>query len=100
MKATDKQVSGDHYKDMTIQPVDYIHKNGLSFLEGNVIKYITRHRTKGGRADVEKALHYCELLLQLEYGAAEEAEPIVIAWPSPKRRGRPPGAKNKKRKTK
>lgn len=68
MKATDTQVGGTHYKDMPIQPVEYIHKNGLSFLEGNVVKYITRHRSKNGRADVEKALHYCQLILQLEYG--------------------------------
>lgn len=99
MKATDKQVGGDHYKDMAIQPVEYIHGNKLSFLEGNIVKYITRHKTKGGRADVEKALHYCELLLQLEYGVEEE-EPIVIVVPPAKRRGRPPGAKNKRRKVK
>ena len=99
MKATDRQIGGDHYKDMAIQPVEYIHSNKLSFLEGNIVKYITRHRTKGGRADVEKALHYCELLLQLEYGVEEE-EPIVIVVPTAKRRGRPPGAKNKKRKVK
>jgi hypothetical protein len=68
MKATDTQVGGTHYKDMPIQPVEYIHKNGLSFLEGNVVKYITRHKTKNGKADVEKALHYCQLILQLEYG--------------------------------
>lgn len=100
MKATDKQIGGDHYKDMAVQPVEYIHGNKLSFLEGNIVKYITRHRTKGGRADVEKALHYCELLLQLEYGVEEEAEPIVIVVPTAKRRGRPPGSKNKKRKVK
>lgn len=96
-KATEKQVGGTHYKDMAIQPVEYIHKNGLSFLEGNIVKYITRHKTKGGRADVEKALHYCELLLQLEYGVAE---PIVIVVPTAKRRGRPPGSKNKNKKGK
>jgi hypothetical protein len=93
MKATDKQVGGSHYKDMPIQPVQYIHANGLSFLEGNVVKYITRHKTKNGKADVEKALHYCQLILELVYGN-EQAEP-----PKP-RRGRPPGSNNKKRKTK
>jgi hypothetical protein len=71
MKATDTQVGGTHYKDMPIQPVEYIHKNGLSFLEGNVVKYITRHKTKNGKADVEKALHYCQLILQLEYGEGQ-----------------------------
>lgn len=66
-KATEVQVGGSHYKDMPIQPVEYIHANGLSFLEGNVVKYISRHKTKNGRADVEKARHYCDLILQLEY---------------------------------
>ena len=100
MNATDTQVGGSHYKDMPIQPVEYIHANGLSFLEGNVVKYITRHRTKGGKADVEKALHYCQLILELVYN--EVSEPVVITVPEPPkpRRGRPPGAKNKKRKAK
>jgi len=100
MKATDKQIGGSHYKDMPIQPVQYIHANGLSFLEGNVVKYITRHQTKGGKADVQKALHYCQLILQLVYG--EVSEPVVITVPEPpkRKRGRPPGVKNKKRKTK
>lgn len=64
----DKQVGGDHYKTMKIQPIEYIVANNLSFLEGNVIKYITRHKAKGGKADVEKVIHYCELILQTEYG--------------------------------
>lgn len=64
----DKQIGGDHYKTMKIQPIEYIVANNLSFLEGNVIKYITRHKAKGGKADVEKVIHYCELILQTEYG--------------------------------
>jgi hypothetical protein len=75
-KATDIQVGGSHYKDMAIQPVEYIHANKLTFLEGNVVKYITRHRAKNGRKDVEKALHYCQLILQLEYG--ENTQPDVM----------------------
>jgi len=71
VKATDTQIGGSHYKDMPIQPVTYIHANKLSFLEGNVVKYITRHKAKNGRADVEKALHYCQLILELEYGNAD-----------------------------
>jgi hypothetical protein len=67
MKALDKQVGGDHYKNLPVQPVVYIHANQLSFLAGNVVKYITRHKAKNGRADVEKAIHYCQLILQLEY---------------------------------
>ena len=62
------QIGGDHYKDCGIQPVEYIHANKLDYFEGNVIKYITRHRTKGqGKKDVEKAIHYAQLILALEY---------------------------------
>ena len=67
-EATEKQIGGDHYKDCQIQPVDYIHGNGLNFLEGNVVKYITRHRKKGsGPQDIRKVIHYAELILELEY---------------------------------
>lgn len=65
--ALDKQVSGDHYKDCGIQPIEYIHANGLSYLEGNVIKYTTRHSKKNGKQDILKAIHYLELILEMEY---------------------------------
>ena len=62
------QVGGDHYKDCGIQPVEYIHANKLDYFEGNVIKYITRHRTKGqGKKDIEKVIHYAQLIFALEY---------------------------------
>jgi hypothetical protein len=64
--ALDKQVGGDHYKDLKIQPVQYIHANNMPYLEGNVVKYITRWRNKNGLADLEKAKHYIELIIQLE----------------------------------
>ena len=57
-----------HYKDCAIQPVDYIVENNLDFLEGNVVKYITRHRTKGGIEDIKKVIHYAELILEKKYG--------------------------------
>ena len=64
----DKQIGGDHYKDCKIQPVEYIHANQLDYFEGNVIKYVTRHRTKGeGKKDIEKAIHYAQLILELYY---------------------------------
>ena len=67
--ATDRQVGGDHYKTCKIQPVDYIVENNLTFLEGNVVKNITRHRRKGeGVRDIEKVIHYCELILEKDYG--------------------------------
>ena len=74
MSALDKQVSGKHYKDCVIQPVEYIHANGLPFIEGNVVKYITRWRDKGGLDDLKKVIHYVELLIELEGKAKNVAE--------------------------
>ena len=64
--ALDVQVAGDHYKKLKIQPVEYIHANGIGYFEGNVIKYVTRWKAKNGLADLEKAKHYIELLIELE----------------------------------
>jgi hypothetical protein len=66
MNATDKQVGGNHYKDLPIQPIEYIHANAMGYMEGNVVKYISRWRKKNGIADLEKAKHYIELLIELE----------------------------------
>lgn len=68
VSALNKQVSGEHYKKMIIQPVEFIVKNNLSFLEGNVIKYVCRHRSKNGIEDLNKAIHYLELAKELYYG--------------------------------
>lgn len=64
--ALDKQVDGNHYKDQAIQPVEYIHANNIGYMEGNVIKYVSRWRSKNGIKDLEKAKHYIELLIELE----------------------------------
>jgi hypothetical protein len=66
MSALDIQISGDHYKDMPIQPAQYIHANAMGYFEGNVVKYVSRWRKKNGIADLEKAKHYIDLLIQLE----------------------------------
>ena len=65
--ALQKQVNGDHYKSMHIQPVEFIVANEIGFLEGNVIKYICRHQAKHGADDIKKAIHYCELILAMHY---------------------------------
>ena len=62
-----KQIGGDHYKKMVVQPSDYIVKNNLGWYEGNIVKYITRHSVKGGKQDVEKVIHYAELLIKEKY---------------------------------
>jgi hypothetical protein len=66
MSALKQQVSGSHYKDKVIQPVEYIHLNNIGYMEGNVIKYVSRWRDKGGIADLQKAKHYIDLLIELE----------------------------------
>ena len=66
MSALQNQVGGQHYKDKAIQPVEYIHLNHLGYCEGNVVKYISRWRQKNGIADLEKATHYLEMLIELE----------------------------------
>jgi Cdc6-like AAA superfamily ATPase len=53
---------------MKVQPVEFIHANSVPYMEGNVIKYISRHKSKNGAGDVRKAIHYCQLILELEYG--------------------------------
>jgi len=62
----DVQVAGSHYKNMKIQPVEYIHANGLGYFEGNVVKYVSRWRSKNGVKDLEKAKHYIDLLIELD----------------------------------
>jgi hypothetical protein len=67
MSTYNKQVGGSHYKDMAIQPADFINKNNLQFAEGNAIKYICRHRSKGKLQDIEKAIHYLEMIKERDY---------------------------------
>lgn len=67
-RALDKQEGGNHYKNMVIQPIEFISKNNLSFIVGNVIKYACRARSKNGIEDLRKAKHYLELEAELTYG--------------------------------
>lgn len=72
MSALNEQIGGSHYQ-LPIQPVEFIHKNGIGYCEGNVIKYVARHRSKNGKADLLKARHYIDLLIELEYGSTDAA---------------------------
>ena len=67
MGALDKQEGGGHYKAFKIQPIEFIHSNGIPYMEANVIKYVCRHREKNGLQDLRKAIHYLEMLIELEY---------------------------------
>ena len=69
-KATEIQVGGSHYNRYAIQPTEFIHKNEIPFIEGNIIKYIIRHRHKNGLEDLKKARHYIDLLIEFDYKEA------------------------------
>jgi hypothetical protein len=65
MSANDSQIGGNHYKGKAIQPWDYIVANNLGYLEGNVVKYISRWKEKGGIDDLRKVVHYAEKLIEV-----------------------------------
>ena len=67
-QSLEKQVGGKHYRNMKIQPAEFINENKLLFAEGNAIKYICRHKFKNGAEDIRKVIHYAELLLEMKYG--------------------------------
>ena len=62
-----EQVDGNHYKGMKIQPAEFINENHLEFVEGNAIKYICRHRKKGKEKDIDKAIHYLQMIKERDY---------------------------------
>ena len=65
MKTTDKQIDGDHYKNMPLQPWEIIEKNGLDYWEGAALKYLLRWRKKDGVIDLDKIIHYIEHIKSL-----------------------------------
>lgn len=75
MSALTEQEGGNHYKDMPIQPVEYIHRNGLGFIEGCVVKYVSRWRKKGGLEDLRKARHFLDMMIEIE----ERGAPLSFA---------------------
>lgn len=73
MRDKQKQVAGDHYSRMAIQPIDFIMENDLDYLQGNAVKYIVRHKMKGSPVDdLRKAIHYCEMMIDRELENAEK----------------------------
>lgn len=57
----DKEVGGTHYSDMKIEPIELIEAFNLNFIQGNIVKYVSRYKSKGGTQDLEKAMHYCDI---------------------------------------
>ena len=66
-ESLDKQIGGKHYRNMKIQPAEFVNENKLLFAEGNAIKYICRHQSKGKADDIKKAIHYLEMILERDY---------------------------------
>lgn len=79
MRENNGQIGGDHYKKCGIEPVEYIHANGLDFNEGSIVKYITRHRRKNGVEDIRKIIDYCNIILELDYGIKRTIEDDIKA---------------------
>ena len=73
-KALEKQISGSHYKNYAVQPVEFCQKNKLNYCESAVIKYVCRHKDKNGKEDILKAIHYLELLLEIEYADKDQRQ--------------------------
>ena len=70
-EAKREQVGGTHYSRMKIQPIDFIMENELSYLQGNIIKYVCRYQHKGKLVDLKKAKQYLEMLMEKEYGVGQ-----------------------------
>lgn len=61
-----RQVAGNHYSKLGVQPMEYALKNNLNYAQANAIKYITRYKDKNGVEDLKKAIHCLELLIEHE----------------------------------
>ena len=84
MNVYKKQIGGSHYKNMVVQPSEFINKNKLQFAEGNAIKYICRHAYKGEVQDLEKAKHYIDMIIERDYGDHTKPLPYGFTLTKPK----------------
>ena len=75
-----KQIGGAHYKTMRIQPSHFINENNLPFAEGNAIKYICRHKLKGKKEDILKAIHYLEMIIDRDYNNVQRKKKNDISY--------------------
>jgi hypothetical protein len=75
-KVWDKQIAGSHYRHFKIQPSKFVVENELLFPEGCAIKYICRHRLKGKKQDLEKAIHFIEMIIERDYSEDTTTKPL------------------------
>jgi len=76
MSANDTQVNGTHYKKQAIQVWDYVAANNLGFFEGNVVRYVSRWKDKGGVSDLKKAAHYLQKLIEIQDASKKDTTPF------------------------
>ena len=74
----DKQLGGTHYQKFKIQPSKFVVENELLFPEGCAIKYICRHRLKGKKEDILKAIHFLEMILERDYPESSGKNPQAV----------------------
>ena len=74
MKTLETQIGGSHYKDMNIQPLEFIMANKLPYCEANIIKYVCRYKSKNGLQDLLKARHYLDILIEDEQRRTESGD--------------------------
>lgn len=77
-KVWDKQHGGSHYQNFKIQPSKFVVENELLFPEGCAIKYICRHRLKGKKEDILKAIHFLEMILERDYPESSGKNPQAV----------------------
>ena len=78
MSVWDKQIGGKHYQNFKIQPSKFVVENELLFPEGCAIKYICRHRLKGKKEDILKAIHFLEMILERDYPESSGKNPQAV----------------------
>jgi hypothetical protein len=88
MSTRDIQIGGTHYKDFAIEPVNYITKNELDWYTGNIVKYASRYKLKGGADDIKKVIHYALMLLEDKYDIKSNLAFLDAAVPVKRKRKR------------
>ena len=78
MSALDRQVGGEHYKNLKIQPAEFAMANNLNYCQVLILRYMMRYRDKNGAEDIDKGIHAFELLRELEYPEENNSSPLTL----------------------
>lgn len=74
------QIGGSHYRNMTMQPVEFAVKADLRFIQGCIVKYVSRYKSKNGKQDIEKAIHFAKLAIELNQQNDEFISSLGLAY--------------------